>query len=220
MLIIVEQKPLEEIFEMLNPYNSVLVVGCDGCAAVTQSGGEKQAQVTASLIDMGSKIRKKSLNVKAVSVLRQCDRQIVATSLKPFIEDYEVILAMGCGAGVQTIGNVFENKIVLPAHDTKFIGCHDREVGKFSELCKACGECILDETGGICPVTLCAKSLMNGPCGGNSKGKCEVGGWKKDCAWILIFNRLKNQGKLDLFTKFRPPRNYQLSQSPRELGGE
>jgi hypothetical protein len=100
------------------------------------------------------------------------------------------------------------------------MGSHNREFKIYSELCKACGDCILDETGGICPIARCGKSLLNGPCGGFAKGKCEVGGWVNDCAWVLIFNRLKERDKLDLFLKFRPPRDYKLSQSPRKLGGE
>lgn len=220
-MIIVEPKPLKDVIGMVGGYGSVLVVGCEGCTAITQAGGEKQAEVTARLVEMGVKIRdNKDVKAKAVSVLRQCDRQMVATTLKPFIEDYDAVLSMACGVGVQTVADVFDGKLVFPAQNTMFMGSHDREARSFSELCKACGECILDETGGICPVARCAKALLNGPCGGFSKGKCEVGGLKHDCAWVLIFNRLKAQGRLDLFTKFRPPRDYQTMQSPRELGGE
>ncbi|RLI04964.1 hypothetical protein DRO26_03605 [Candidatus Bathyarchaeota archaeon] len=220
-MIIVETKPLEEIINMVKDQKSILVVGCEGCTAITQAGGEKQAEVMARLLEMGLKTKEnKEIKIKAISILRQCDKRIVANSLRPFIEDYEAILSMACGVGVQTVADIFEHKKVFPAQNTKFMGSHDRETGRFSELCKACGECILDETGGICPLTRCAKGLLNGPCGGYAKGKCEVGGWTHDCAWVLIFNRLKAQGRLDLFTKFRPPRDNQLSQSPRELGGE
>jgi len=97
---------------------------------------------------------------------------------------------------------------------------HDTKADKFYETCRACGDCLLHETGGICPITRCAKSLLNGPCGGQSKGKCEVGGGKNDCAWVLIYNRLKERNRLDLFTKFRPPRDYRVSEHPRELGGK
>ena len=107
---------------------------------------------------------------------------------------------------------------MIPAHNTLFIGMQDRELGKFYEVCSACGECILSETGSICPITRCAKGLLNGPCGGQSKGKCEVGSWVKDCAWILIYNRLNQSSRLGFFTEFRKPRDYRISEPPRELG--
>ena len=220
-LIIVQQKPLNEIFEMTKNLKSLLIVGCDGCASIIQVGGERQAQVLKTLLEMEKKVKGEETPViKAISILRQCDRQVAATALNPLREDYEAILSLGCGVGVQTISEVCKPTLIIPANDTKFLGMHDTKKGKFQELCSACGECILFETGGICPITRCAKSLLNGPCGGQSKGKCEVGGGKNDCAWILIFNSLKDRNRLDLFTKFRPPKDYRLSGHPREIGGE
>jgi hypothetical protein len=221
-MIIPLQKPLEEILEMVKGSKSILVVGCEGCSAVAQVGGEKQAESLATILDLASKLGGASRSVKAVTTLRQCDRQIVATALKPLMEGYESIICMGCGAGTQVVADLFQEKVVLPGIDTKFIGSHDRDAKAFTELCRACGECIIDETGGVCPVTRCSKSLLNGPCGGQAKGKCEVGGWVKDCAWVQIFNRLKAQDRLELYVKFRPPRDYRkwLSQGPREIGGE
>ncbi len=220
-MIIVQQKSLKEIFEAVKRAKTLLIVGCDGCASVVQAGGERQAHVLKKLIEMEKKVKGEEIpDIKAVSILRQCDRQIAATALKPLKEDCDVIVSLGCGVGVQTLADVCEPVLVMPGNDTKFIGMHDTKAGRFYEFCTACGECILFETGGICPITRCAKSLLNGPCGGQSKGKCEVGGWKNDCAWILIYDRLKDGNRLDLFTKFRPPRDYRLSGHPRELGGE
>lgn len=220
-MIILEQKPLKEIIEMTKNVNKILIVGCDGCASVIQVGGEKQAKVMKTLLEMARQLKNGSkMETKAMSILRQCDREIVATSLRPLIEDYDAVLSMSCGVGVQTLAEIFEDKLVIPACNTKFIGMHDRGLERFYELCSACGDCILFETEGICPITRCAKSLLNGPCGGQARGKCEVGGWKNDCAWVLIYNRLKKKGRLDLFTKFRPPRDYRISQSPRELRPE
>jgi len=113
---------------------------------------------------------------------------------------------MACGAGVQTVGN-YSDKIVLPALNTLFLGETER-LGKFHDMCSACGDCILDETGGICPLTRCAKGLLNGPCGGQVEGMCEVGDYENECAWVQIYDRLKEQDRLDLFTKFRPPRDF------------
>ncbi len=220
-MIIVQQKPLQEIFEMAKGLKSLLVVGCDGCASIIQVGGERQAEILKSLLEMESKVKgEKVPNTKAVSVLRQCDRQIATTALDSLIEDYEAIICLGCGVGVQTLADLYKTRLVIPANDTKFLGMHDTKADKFHEMCRACGDCILFETSGICPITRCAKSLLNGPCGGQAKGKCEVGGWKNDCAWVLIYDRLKERNRLDLFTKFRPPRDYRISEHPRELGPE
>ncbi len=220
-MIIVQQKPLEEIFGMAENFPSLLIVGCDGCAAIIQVGGEKQAEILKMLLEMRRKIKGvNNSKIKAISILRQCDRQIAATSLHSLIDDYDAVLSLACGVGVQTLADFYPNKLIIPANDTEFLGMHDTKEGKFYEMCRACGDCILFETGDICPITRCAKSLLNGPCGGQAKGKCEVGGWKKDCAWLLIYNRLKERDRLDLFTKFRVPHDYRISEHPREIGGE
>ncbi len=220
-MIIVQQKPLKEIFEMAKGFKRLLIVGCDGCASVVQVGGERQAEILKSLLEMESKMKGDvASNTKTVSVLRQCDRQIASATLDSVIEDSDAVISLGCGVGVQTLSDLYETKLVIPANNTKFLGMHDTKADKFYEMCRACGDCILYETSGVCPITRCAKSLLNGPCGGQAKGKCEVGGWKNDCAWVLIYNRLKERNRLDLFTKFRPPRDYRISEHPRELGGD
>jgi len=215
-----KRKDLDEILTMLKETESVLVLGCNGCAGIYQIGGEKQAEIEKILLDMATKLKqKRNIKIGSATVLRQCDRQIVETTLKPIIDDYDSVLSLACGVGVQTLADVFEDKMILPANDTLFMGAQDRELGKSYELCSACGECILFETGGICPITRCAKSLMNGPCGGMVDGKCEVGGLTKDCAWVLIYNKLKSQGRLDLFEKVRGPKDFRESQHPRILDG-
>lgn len=220
-MIIVRQKPLKEIFKMTTDFEKLLIVGCDGCASIIQVGGERQAVVLKSLLEMEKKVKGENApSTEAISILRQCDRQIAATALNPMIDDYDAVVCLGCGVGVQTLADLYESKIIIPANDTMFLGMHDTKVEKFYEICRACGDCILFETSGVCPITRCAKSLLNGPCGGQAKGKCEVGGWKNDCAWILIYNRLKERNRLDLFAKFRPPKDYRISEHPRELSHE
>jgi len=229
-MIVVEQKSFEEIKKMLQDQKKILLIGCDGCAGIYQVGGEKQAEVLRMLLEMTSKLEGVDIETKALSVIRQCDRQIVASTIRPLVENYDVILSLACGAGVQTLAEVFGDKKIVPANDTKFIGMQDRESGKFYELCSACGECLLFETGGICPVTRCAKGLLNGPCGGCIEGKCEVpaetlrdekgnvvGKNDKDCAWYLIYNKLKKEDRLTQFRKYRPPRDRTTSTSPRQL---
>lgn len=219
-MIMMKRKQLDEILSMLSEFDNVLVLGCNGCAGIYQVGGEKQAEVEKTLLGMATELKQnRNIKIGATTVLRQCDRQIVETSLKQIVKDYDSILSLACGVGVQTLADVFEDKVILPANDTVFMGAQDRELGISYELCKACGECMLFETAGICPITRCAKGLMNGPCGGMVKGKCEVGGLTKDCAWVLIYNRLKKRNRLDLFEKFREPKDFQQSQHPRELGG-
>jgi ferredoxin len=199
-MIITKQKEEKEISEMLEPFKKIFIVGCGSCATSCQTGGEDQ--VAAMKEKLGAKV------VGTAIVEEPCDLRLNRRDLKAYkdvIKGADAVMVMSCGSGVQTVGE-YTKKIVLPALDTLFIGETER-LGKFKEMCRACGECILDETGGICPVTRCAKGIMNGPCGGQVNGKCEVGKYENDCAWVLIWKTLKEQGRLDLFTTFRPPRD-------------
>jgi ferredoxin len=199
-MIITKQKEEKEITEMLEPFKKIFIVGCGSCATSCQTGGEDQ--VAAMKEKLGAKV------VGTAVVEEPCDLRLDRRDLKAYkdvIKGADAVMVMSCGSGVQTVGE-YTKKIVLPALDTLFIGETER-LGKFKEMCRACGECILDETGGICPVTRCAKGIMNGPCGGQVNGKCEVGKYENDCAWVLIWKTLKEQGRLDLFTTFRPPRD-------------
>jgi hypothetical protein len=128
------------------------------------------------------------------------------------IQDADCILSMSCALGVHRLSLCID-KPVIPAVDTLFIGVEDSP-GYFHEVCAQCGQCVLGETAGICPITACHKGLVNGPCGGTNNGKCEVDK-EKDCAWTLIYERLKQQGRLDLMRKYHPPRNYQVTPRPR-----
>ena len=228
-MIVLKEKPFAEILQMIHGHRNVLVVGCNGCAGIYQVGGEKQAEVMGMLLELASKLKNVDIATKAVTTLRQCDRQIVATTLRPLVDDYDSILSLACGVGVQTLAEVFETKTIIPATNTHFLGMQDSESGKFYEFCRACGDCILFETGGICPITRCAKGLLNGPCGGCVEGKCEVPvevrdeagnilqTLDRDCAWYLIYDRLKRAGRSDLFRKYRPPKNRAISGTPRQL---
>lgn len=222
-MIVVEQKPLEDILDMVKGSNRMLVLGCDGCSGIYQVGGEKQAEILSSMLRMENKAKggdkEGDLKIEASTVLRQCDKEIIREAFEGSIGSYDAVLSMACGAGVQTVAEVFPEKLVLPAVNTKFIGMQDREMGDLHERCSACGDCILDETGGICPITRCAKGLLNGPCGGQVEGKCEVGGYENDCAWVLIYKKLKEFEKIDQFLKFRLMRDNRISQSPRDLKG-
>jgi ferredoxin len=131
--------------------------------------------------------------------------------------DSDAILAMTCGVGMQTLyetlinarekGKISNLPRVFVANDTRFIGQTER-IGIFHEMCRGCGDCMLNETGGICPVVRCGKGLMNGPCGGMIDGKCEVKDYTIDCGWALLYERLKLLDKLETYDDINDPRDY------------
>jgi ferredoxin len=204
-MIVAERKPLDQIEAMLEGFDKVLVVGCGTCVAVCMAGGEKEVELLAAELRMRGKLAGKTRTIDEITLTRQCDKEYL-DQLAKHVDRYDVVLSTGCGAGVQFLAERYDGKIVLPALNTRFIGVAEGP-GVWSQRCMACAECILDQTGGICPMTLCAKNLLNGPCGGTSHGKCEVDS-QKDCAWTLIYRRLEKLGRLDLMTKIQPPKNY------------
>jgi hypothetical protein len=213
-VVITELKPLEEILGLISPYSTVLIAGCDGCTQPPRS--IKEAEVLSRLLELGGRRRNKEFNFRVTTIPKQCDSHLVAATLRDQLDGIDAILSLGCGAGVQTLVGVFPHLIVLPAQNTLFIGMEDREGGLLEERCAACGDCLLGLTGGICPVTRCAKGLLNGPCGGCSNEKCEVDA-EKDCAWYLIVKRLEELGRLDILEEIRPPRNFQVVMRPGRI---
>ncbi|MEM2843085.1 MAG: methylenetetrahydrofolate reductase C-terminal domain-containing protein [Candidatus Bathyarchaeia archaeon] len=217
-MIIARRKLLEEILKMIKPYKKILILACDGCVGIYDVGGLKQAESLKLELELTSKIRGIEItDINVATVLRQCDTEIVKDSLLNLITPVDAILSLACGVGVQTLTHVFPNKPIFPANDTMFIAMENKKEEIWNEWCAACGNCILHETGGICPIARCAKSLLNGPCGGFSEGKCEVGNWVNDCAWVKIFERLKQLGKVNEFIKIRLPKDYREIQNPRKL---
>lgn len=207
-MIIGERKPLEEIFDRTAPFKKIYVLGCETCIAVCLAGGNKEAQETAAAISLHRKEQNKPLEIKAGSIQRQCEYEFVE-EIADEIADYEVVLSLACGVGVQTIAEKYPEKFVLPGVNTKFMGL-PTEQGAWMENCKACGNCVLDVTYGICPITRCSKSILNGPCGGSANGLCEISTKEKEieCAWHLIYERLKSLGKLDKMNEYRPPKDW------------
>lgn len=214
-MIIAERKPMEEIKQMIAPYKSLLLVGCGTCVTVCWAGGEKEVGILASQLRLASSGEGNQDSILEATVERQCEKEMVQ-ELKDKVEEVEGILSLGCGAGVQTLAEVFEEKPVFPALNTTFIGMPEQE-GLWVEMCGACGDCFLDRTGGICPIARCAKGLLNGPCGGTRRGgKCEIDP-DKDCAWVLIYRRLEKQDRLDLMRKYYPPKNFRAVKRPGKL---
>ena len=214
-MIVAKRKPIEEITEMLKPYEKILVLGCGSCVAVCMSGGEKEAGLLAIELQMAFELAKTPKKIETVTILRQCDKEYI-DEVKEKLGQYDAILSIACGVGVQFTAEILGGeKVLLPGLNTTFLGATIAP-GTWMERCLACGDCVLDETGGVCPVAMCSKSLMNGPCGGHEKGKCEVDR-TRDCGWVLIYERLKKLGKLELMNKINPPKNYGAVRRPDKI---
>jgi len=204
-MIVAERKPFDEILEIIGPYKKVLVLACGGCVTVCLTGGEKNAEELASQLRLASKNKNLGLTVVFDSITRQCDREFVE-NLTEDPNQYDCVLSMACGVGVQFMAELYPEVPFLPAMNTTFYGANTAP-GVWEEYCHGCGDCVLALTGGICPIARCSKSMLNGPCGGTSEGKCEVSP-DMDCAWHLIYERLNKNGKLKEFQKIRPPRDH------------
>lgn len=213
-VIVANEKPLEEILRMVQGYRRILVLGCNTCTAVCLSGGEREARQLASQIRAKAMIDGEGPQVEASGVERQCEPEFLTEYLDDWRERFDLVVSLACGAGVQTLAELLEDRPVVPALNTAFIGSYQGD-GTWVEMCKACGDCVLERTGGICPVTRCAKGLLNGPCGGSQGGSCEVDP-EKPCAWHLIYERLKRLGQLERLREFVPPKRWALD---RKDGG-
>ncbi len=213
-MIVAEQKPMQEILDMLPEQKKVLVVGCDTCVTVCMAGGEKEVKVMVAALGLSGK---SFPEVNGISIERQCDKEFIEEIVEQ-VNKHDIILSMACGAGVQMMSDFFPEKIVLPALNTLFMGSNEG-AGYWLERCLGCGDCVLGITAGICPRTRCSKGLMNGPCGGSENGKCEVDPENLDCAWNLIYQRLKALNRLDDMLPLQPPQDWSKSHDggPRRL---
>jgi len=215
-MIIGEQKPLEEIKAMTADHERILVLGCGTCVTVCFAGGEKEVGILASSLRMASKIDGEEKTINETTVQRQCEWEFL-DEIQQQLESHDLVLSMACGIGVQAIAERFPEATVAPALNTTFLGLPE-EQGLWTERCAACGECILHKTAGICPIARCAKSLLNGPCGGSQGGKCEIDP-ELACAWQLIYDRLKARGQLDRMLAIEPARDWSTGRDggPRRL---
>ena len=200
-----EQKPVDELISYLEPYNKILLSGCGACVTVCHSGGEKEVALLASCLKMARNNAGKNLEIIEITPARQCEPEF-ALELAEIIPSIDAILSLSCGVGVQTLARNFTNTVIFPGVNTVFMG-ETIAHGIWEERCQACGNCILEKTGGVCPIARCAKQLLNGPCGGSSQGKCEI---KRDtdCAWQLIYDRLKSLGQLTKLSEMIPAKNW------------
>lgn len=209
-MIITKKKPVDELLAMLEGVKKVAIVGCGNCAAACQTGGEKEIKEMTALLEQHG------IEVVATVLPDECCHKMLVKKDTKVLRDCgaEAIVGMACGDGVQTVADNIPLPI-YPANNTMFLGQIER-VGMFHEYCRMCGDCVLGSTGGICPITKCAKSLVNGPCGGQKNGKCEVNP-ENDCAWIQIYDRLVTIGQEDKLLGTRKDKGYADTAYPRHI---
>ena len=210
-MIVAKPKPFEEVVDMLVGFSRVLVAGCGTCVAVCLAGGEKEAGILASQLQLV--FRDRDFKSVAATVERQCDREFL-TLLRDQVAQADAVVSLACGAGIQFLAERFPDKPVFPGVNTTFIGVN-REIGWYEEKCRSCGNCVLGITGGICPVTMCSKSLFNGPCGGTNQTSCEINS-NQPCAWHMIHERLSRQNRLGNIKVVMEPMDWR-NQVPRTI---
>ena len=201
-MIVTKKREFNELMENIKNYRSIFLLGCSECAALCETGGEPEVKAMKEALESEGK------EITGTFVAKSgCQVLGTKVELKPFkeaIDKADCIIVMSCGAGTQTAVELYEDKPVLPSNDSLFLANMTR-LKVFDERCSLCGKCILDKTGGICPITRCAKGLINGPCGGSREGRCEV---SKDtpCAWQQIYSRLKKLNLLNSLKEISQPK--------------
>jgi ferredoxin len=214
-LIVAQQKPLEEVRRMLAPYHKVLIIGCGTCMTVCDAGGEREVSYLHNALRLAEvKSGNETHAFSEYTLKRQCDPEFLDL-LADKVGDVDAILSLGCGIGVQAIAERFPDTPVLPGVNTSFMGMA-KEQGIWDERCAACGDCRLEETAGICPITRCTKGILNGPCAGTKNGKCEANK-DMDCAWVLIYRRLERLQQLEKMRRYYPPRNFRTICRPKRI---
>jgi ferredoxin len=215
-MIVAERKPIEEIMEFIRGCKKILVLGCNECVTVCYAGGKKEVEILASALAMASMKEGRELQVKEVTLERQCDHEYLE-EIRGFIDEYDAVISLACGVGVQFLAEKYLQIPVYPGVNTLFMGVTEQR-GVWTERCQGCGQCILGQTAGICPISRCAKRLLNGPCGGSTKGKCEIN-QELDCAWQLIIDRLKELGRLDDYDELIPVKDWSTERAggPRKV---
>jgi len=208
-----EPKPMEEILESLSDAAGVFIVGCTGCPVGCETGGQKWLDEMASALTGAGKTVTGGCLIELL-----CNKALVGIKLGRFAEKLlaaDAVLVGACGVGVQAVGNMAARRAV-PAMNTICLG-QTQGLWPGEERCAECGECLLAYTGGLCPITLCAKGLVNGQCGGTGDdGSCEVSP-DHPCGWKLIYDRLKELGRLDDLRRLNSPRDYRKQALPDSI---
>ncbi|MDD3653385.1 MAG: methylenetetrahydrofolate reductase C-terminal domain-containing protein [Desulfotomaculaceae bacterium] len=218
-MIIAEQKPIAEIAGFIENCDRVLLVGCAGCVSICLTGGEKETGILAAALRIKRRLEGRPLKTATCTVTRQCEPEYIE-SLVDKVKDADAVISLACGVGSQYLAGRYPDKHIVTAMNTRFAGGFNVH-GFWEEYCGLCGDCVLSLTGGICPIIRCAKSILNGPCGGSQDGKCEI---SRDvhCAWQLIHDRLAALGRLDTLKNVLPPKDWSQSRDggPRKMSRE
>ena len=204
-MIVADKKPIEEIIEEIKEHEKILILGCNECVTVCEAGGKKEVGVLASALRMYFLNQGRNVTIDEVTLERQCDHEYLE-EIRDRMDQYDAVVSIACGVGVQFMAEKYHDTPVYPGVNTCFLGVTEKR-GLWTERCQACGQCILASTGGICPVSRCAKRLLNGPCGGSVRGSCEINK-DIDCAWQLIYDRAKAIGVLDTFEEIAEPQDW------------
>jgi ferredoxin len=216
-MIVANRKNVREIHDMVKEHKRVLLVGCGTCVTVCLAGGEREVGILGSALRMSLKLdHHADVAVDECTIERQCEDAFIDV-LAQRAGEYDAICSLGCGAGVQALAERFAKIPVYPGLNTQFMGILESQ-GVWTEKCAVCGNCRLGQFAGICPITRCAKHLLNGPCGGSRDGKCEVSE-STDCAWQLIYDRADRLGILEKFDEIVPPHDWStgLDGGPRKV---
>jgi ferredoxin len=218
-MITAERKNFDEIRRMTDSARNLLVVGCNTCVAVCLTGGETEAEKLAAQLRIARKKDGIEGEVETVTVLRQCENEYL-DSIHEYVDRADMVLSTACSIGPQGLVFRYPKKLVMPAMNTNMMG-YVKEHHEWFEYCVACGFCIIGLTGGICPIARCAKTLLNGPCGGSQNGRCEVSA-DIPCVWQEIYDRLAAIGELDRLKQIIGPKKWHVSNSggPRSMKRE
>jgi ferredoxin len=204
-MIVASPKLVSELKNLIAGHNRVLLVGCGTCVTVCLAGGEREVSIASYALRMARKIEAKPLELTQLTIERQCENEFIK-DIAEAADKADAIVSFGCGAGVQALAERFSTKPVYPGLNTQFLGILE-EQAIWTEKCLGCGDCMLAEFGGICPVTRCAKRLLNGPCGGSTETRCEVDA-DRPCAWQLIFARMKSIDQVHRLETIVPPKDW------------
>src|SRR5512136_451128 len=204
-MIVASPKSITELKSIIAQNRKVLFAGCGTCVTVCLAGGEREVSISSYAVRMARSLDRNPVEITQITIERQCENEFIKDLAGPASE-VEAIVSFGCGAGVQAIAERFPKMPVYAGLNTQFLGVLE-EQAIWTEKCMGCGDCMLAHFGGICPVTRCAKRLLNGPCGGSLVSRCEVDS-DRPCAWQLIYARLQSIGQLDRLEEVIPPKDW------------
>jgi ferredoxin len=215
-MIVADKKPIEEIIEEIKGHEKILILGCNECVTVCEAGGKKEVGVLASALRMYFLNQGREVKIDEVTLERQCDHEYLE-EIRDKMDQYDAVVSIACGVGVQFMAEKYHDTPIYPGVNTCFMGVTEKR-GLWTERCQGCGDCILARTGGICPVSRCAKRIFNGPCGGSVKGSCEINK-EIDCAWQLIIDRLKALNRLNDYEELSPIKDWSTDRAggPRKV---